>query len=606
MRGLLLAATLPSTTSPEAFWEAFKSDGLPLKGLRVHDLFVGGGTTVIEAARLGAIPSGTDVDPLAVEIVRHELRRPDARTVRRAGDRLLAFLEERVGDLFRGTSSKWTPVHYFSIHEVECPSCHTTSPLYRSLEIARFSGKSGAVVRGERVVAFCPDCFSLHHLSRSDRREIRCCGRRHQLQHGTFSKQRFKCPQCGRSSTHRELKTGVAPRRLLAIEESSPQQKRRIRSPRQHDLGLEALATVKLRSLKDIVRLPAKKLCRRRVDERPLSFGIKEPAEFFTKRQLIVFGLAFHWINRSSLPRDVRRALRLAVSNALTTNNRLCSYAVEYGRIAPLFSVRGYSLPSLAVELNPLHSTAGRGTLRRSVDRVVRSSDSQVRRYVWSFKRRRPVPVTLSFSQRPPDQAIVCASAEERATHLDGPLDLCLFDPPYFDYIAYSELSEFYRVWADRSRLGGSPLLPHRADPVGTFSNRLARCLLSIEPNLKERSPMVFTYHSASIDAWTAIGSALDKARLRITALWPLRNDSHMGHHSADGNCEWDLVVICRRKMECVPTSLRSTVKAWAEGAKPFRIRRADRQSMSHAIAMASTRFGRPRSNSSNGVSHER
>lgn len=553
-----------------------------------------GGTTVVEAARLGATPSGTDVDPLAIEIVRHELRRPQARLVREAGGRLLAYLQEQAGYLFEGKTKPWTPVHYFFIHEVICPDCRTKSPLYRTLEIARFSGKSGAVVRDEKLVAFCPDCFGLHHLLTAGRRELRCCGRRHRLRAGTFVNQRFRCPHCEELFSHRDLKTGVASRRLIAVEESSIDHRRRLRKPSARDLSLELLAVKRLNRIENRLHLPTRRFARNRVDERPLSFGVTKPRELFSARQLVVFGLAFQWITKASLPRDVRRALLLAVSNALTTNNRLCSYATEYGRLAPLFSVRSYSLPSLAVELNPLHPSAGRGTLSRSIDRVVRSTDRAVRRYVWHVKRSRPVATTMRFDSRTDATGIVCASAETRLKGLDGPIDLCLFDPPYFDYIAYSELSEFYRVWLNRPRLGGAPLLPGRSDPVRTFSGQLARCLRAVKPRLRRGAPMVFTYHSASADAWSAIGQAIDRAGLRITALWPLRNDSHMGHHSSDGNCEWDLVVVCRRASECKTARLQRTVEEWAAAAKPLRIGQADRRSMTLALAMTSPRFGRP------------
>ncbi len=601
MRGLLLAASLPPDTPADTFWRAFGSDEAFLTGRRVHDLFVGGGTTVVEAARLGATPSGTDVDPLAIEIVRHELRRPDARQVRRAGDKLLAHLGDQVGDLFKGKSRAWTPVHYFFVHEVACPGCHARGPLYRTLEIARFSGKSGAVVRNERLVAFCPECFALHHLFRKDRHELRCCGHRHPLSAGTFAKQRFKCPHCGKLASHRELKTGIAARRMIAIEESSIDHRRRIRKPSAQEHELESLAVKRLARIEHLLHLPTRQFARNRVDERPLSFGITTPRELFSARQLVVFGLAFRWVMTASLPRDVRRALLLAVSNALTTNNRLCSYATEYGRLAPLFSVRSYSLPSLAVELNPLHPSAGRGTLRRSIDRVVRSTAGAVRRYVWNVRRRRPTATTMRFGERPRAACIVCASAEARPKGLAGPIDLCLFDPPYFDYIAYSELSEFYRAWLNRPRLGGAPLLPDRDDPVRTFSRQLARCLRAVKPRLRKGAPMVFTYHSASADAWSAIGQAIDGAGLRITALWPLRNDSHMGHHSSDGNCEWDLVVVCRKSKECEPARLRSSVKEWADAARPLRIRPVDRRNLTQAIAMASSRFARARTQVANG-----
>jgi hypothetical protein len=74
IRGLLLASVLPANTKPAAYWERFASPATHLAGVRVHDMFAGGGAMLVEAARLGATPSGTDVDPLAVEIIRHELQ----------------------------------------------------------------------------------------------------------------------------------------------------------------------------------------------------------------------------------------------------------------------------------------------------------------------------------------------------------------------------------------------------------------------------------------------------------------------------------------------------------------------------------------------------
>ena len=123
---------------------------------------------------------------------------------------------------------------------------------------------------------------------------------------------------------------------------------------------------------------------RDRVDARPVSYGVHELRQLFTDRQVAVFGHAFRWIKENLDPDfRVNRALRLALSNALATNNRLCSYARDYGRLAPLFSLRGYALPAMPVELNAFHLSAGRGTLKRNLDRVQRSSGEFVRRHTW-------------------------------------------------------------------------------------------------------------------------------------------------------------------------------------------------------------------------------
>lgn len=594
MRGLLLAAVLPANTEIAEYWRLFASDEASMQGLRVHDLFVGGGTTLVEAARLGAIPSGTDVDPLAISIVRHELERPDPKAIATAGSELLTFLETKVGHLFASTARRWTPLHYFSLYEVRCPHCETVSPLYRNLILARGSGKDGAVVRNAAIIAFCPDCFSIHELKNPDRRELRCCNRR-KLNEGNFQARKFTCPSCNRYSTHRELQTGKAPLRLLAIEETAQDECRRIRSATQADRALSERGTKYIAKHNTALDLPKGRLQTKRRESKPLSFGIKKPTELFTDRQLAVFGHAFRWLRTTDHPPPIRRALTLAISNALATNNRLCGYATDYGRLAPLFSVRSYALPALPVELNPFHPSAGRGTLPRSIEKSIRSTTDKVRRYVWSPTLHRATPLNMQFINRTSATNVVCASASKQLANNSALIDLCIFDPPYFDYIAYSELSEFYRCWQDQHELGGSPLLPNPKNPSQSFGLAFAGCLHAALARLKPGRPLAFTYHSSSPEAWKAVGIALDKAKLLVTALWPIRNDSHMGHHTSTGNCEWDIIVVCRRLRECERQHPRHSVQNWKRAVAPLTISKADLRGMELAIAMATARHGAPK-----------
>ena len=118
MRGLLLAAVLPGDVSTRQFWDYFKASEPMLKGMRVHDPFAGGGTVLVEAARLGAAISGMDVDPLAVNIVRHELRPPSHADLRCAAASLIEFVTAKTAHLFAPTRRGWIPLHYFYIHIV--------------------------------------------------------------------------------------------------------------------------------------------------------------------------------------------------------------------------------------------------------------------------------------------------------------------------------------------------------------------------------------------------------------------------------------------------------------------------------------------------------
>ena len=595
MRGLLLAAALSDDTTRDDYWASFASAEPALSGLRAHDPFAGGGTILVEAARLGAVPSGTDVDPLAVQIVEHELDPPDAAELEQAAARLAKFVQAKTAHLYASTQEGWTPLHYFFVHEVTCPACSERNLLYRDLVIARDLGKNGGVVREGGVHVFCPQCFRVHELADPRRKTLRCCSRTRPLYKGPFSAQSFKCPACGTASMHAELKTAACPRRLIAVEETREGEHRRIRAPNDRDRDLLAEAEQYVSRDRRFLALPTGCFQKDRIDARPVSHGITEPVQLFTDRQLAVFGCGFRWLEEAEASLEVRRALTLGLSNALATNNKCCGYARDYGRIAPLFSVRGYALPVLSVELNPFHSTAGRGTLPRVFRRLVRSCEpSEVRRYVWSVKTQQPSSQTMQFIPFRVRNGVRCESAASRSDKDQCSVDLCVFDPPYFDYIAYSELSEFHRAWLDSQQLGGTPLLPDTADPVGSFATLFTDCLQALKRRLRPGRLLAFTYHSATSDAWDAIGQALDASHLLVTALWPLRNDVHMGHHTADGNCEWDMVVVCRRASECRQTRNRASVERWRKAIGRLPLSDADLGGMKYAVAMARSRFGEP------------
>src|SRR5258708_12700367 len=72
VRALLVAS---QTTSEECFWQAYEQ-GIDLSGLTVCDPFVGGGTSVIEAQRLGAPTPGLHLPPITSPITPFQTRPP--------------------------------------------------------------------------------------------------------------------------------------------------------------------------------------------------------------------------------------------------------------------------------------------------------------------------------------------------------------------------------------------------------------------------------------------------------------------------------------------------------------------------------------------------
>lgn len=589
IRALLLAATLPPETGAEEFWRLFGDGGAPLAGWHVGDAFMGGATTLVEAARLGADVTGIDVDPVAARVARAELFGFDATSFERHAECLLSHLRKRFADLYPSASDgKAGSLHYFWLRRAECSDCGEQSLLYRSLVLVRERGFPGAVVRERGLVAFCPDCLRLHKL-KLGRKTVRCCGRQRRLDERTYGRARFVCPCCGTKATNEQMRVGRLERVLIAVEEARPGERRCLREPSEADHA--SVASAARRAARRKKQIPGQSLAG--IDSgRPASYGFESVGELFSSRQQLVLAEAFAWVRRREAPADVKEALLLALSNALGSNNLLCGYATDYGRLSSLFSgVRAYSMPVLSVELNPLHERAGRGTLAMTMQRMLRSQTVEVSRRTYEPTERKLVG--HRFLARPLDNPrhVACRSADRPFPDKLGSLDLVVTDPPYYDFIPYSDLSLLYRAWLSpgerAEQLSGAPIYPVGEDPGDEFGRRLGRVFTNVRKALKPGGLLTFTFHSAHEAAWISLGRALRDASFRVSAVFPVWADGRAGGHGHAGNCEWDLVFVCRHRRPGAGKELASSVEDWIEQLAAEQIESADRRSMELGLAMA-------------------
>jgi len=584
IRALLLASVLGPETSEQEFWQAFADDRRSLEGLLVADPFMGGATTLVEASRLGADVAGIDVDPLAVRVTRVELQRLDSAAFTTESEALLIYLRERHGGLYPG-SDKANPLHYFWLREADCGACGERSLIYRNLWLVRDCEKPGAVVREEGGVAFCPECIALHRLD-ANRKQIECCGHRHKIDRGTYRRARFECPNCRTCTRNDELKVGQLPSHLIAVEETLPGERRRLRKPTAADLSVVTGSCQGSPDPRALIEVSLKG-----VDSgRPAAYGFETVADLFNARQRLVFSDAFAWIRARDTAAPTKDALLLAVSNALGSNNLLCGYATDYGRLSALFSsVRAYSLPVLSVELNPLHESAGRGTLAATLRRVRHSGGARVKRH--AIDSASGEVVAHSFPAHGASRRVVrCSSADRKLPTDLGAYDVVLTDPPYFDFIPYSDLSLLFRAWlgmeSEAEQLGGTPIYPVGEDPATEFAERLARAFTNVRQALKPAAPMIFTFHSPHQAAWTALERALRDGGFRVHAVFPVWADGRSGSHGHAGNCEWDLVFVCRPK-STRGAPIRETLNGWREQLSGEELQDSDLRNLALGLAFA-------------------
>jgi len=161
-------------------------------------------------------------------------------------------------------------------------------------------------------------------------------------------------------------------------------------------------------------------------------------------------------------------------------------------------------------------------------------------------------------------------------THGDGAVlslkeaicDLVVTDPPYFDAIAYGDLSDYFYVWLKRG-LGDvipevlvTPLTPksdeatalkhrhqgnaERAD--AHFKSKLAAVLAEAHRVLKLDGVISVMFAHQSTKAWTALVSAIFEAGLTVDATWPIHTELITALKASMSALSSSVTVICRAR----------------------------------------------------------
>lgn len=563
-RAILVSAKLDDC---EQFWDAFYR-GVDYDGTTVLDPFVGGGTSVVEAAQLGATTIGVDIDPVACAITQFELRAaivPDLLPT-------LSHLKKTVGAKqsryyrTKGPNGEVRQIlHGFWVQVVNCHKCGRASEAHPTFQLA-YDAERGC------QWVFCSAC----HLPRKltiDAKSFTCkgCRTRTEMSAGPVVHGRFTCPSCaaeenlidvaartGRTPTWRlfaleTIPSGPTDRRVpmtgRVFQAATALDRRRITDAQTALSKLEA--SYNGRSWIPNRQIPKKN----RVDDRLVQYGYRQYREMFNPRQLLHLAALAEAIDDLSGP--IREAMALAFSDHLTTNCMLTHYAFGWRRLSPLFSIRAYRHICRPVEVNPWLDGTGRGTFPNSVKQVaraVRFSQSPFVAHVdGGF-----VPSSNRSAGAIGRSKVLAENSRELEGVDDACVDLILTDPPYCDNIAYSELSDFFLPWLQllgfaktrKNSMARSANLAARSRgvvDVTEFREGLSECFIQMRRVLKPHGRLVFSYQHRTPDAWDALATALLTAGMLPLQVFPMLGNSPAGLHQHEGTVLWDAVLVCRK-----------------------------------------------------------
>jgi putative DNA methylase len=515
---------------------------------KVLDPFAGGGSIPLEALRLGCETYALDYNPVAVLILKAVLEFPQ-----RYGQKLLEGVitwgiwvmekaRQELDCFYPADPDGSIPVGYIWARTLPCqnPACGAEIPLMRQTWLAK---------KDKRKIALklIPD----HKARRVEVEIVGADGRSIDFdpEEGTVSRAYVRCPLCGGTiddkTTRRLFREGKAGQRMMAVVLHHPNRTgKTYRLPTERDLEAYRAAETALEHKRAQLReewgiepvpdepLPPLETLGFRVQR----YGLTRWGDLFNPRQrlaLITFADKVRQAHAQMLSQGAEPEFAKAVATYLAiTFNRLADknanvvvYNVVGEKIEHVFGRQALPMVWDYVEVNPF-TDVGWPNMQEWVELVLA--------HLTSIPPANPQPVSPT----------VVHGTATALPWSENFFDAVLTDPPYYDNVPYSDLSDFFYVWLKRvvgdlyPDLFATPLTPKSKEMVADaskaggmenamrrFEEMLTQAFREIHRVLKPDGIAVIVFAHKTTEAWETVINALLEAGLYMTASWPIHTE---------------------------------------------------------------------------------
>jgi adenine-specific DNA methylase len=570
--------------------------GVPPK---VLDPFSGGGSIPLEALRLGCETHAIDYNPVAVFLLKCTLEYPqmfsgipkvaDKKSiplsdsvfqnrlitdVQKWGEWVLQETKKEIGRFYPRDNDGSIPTCYIWARTIPCqnPSCGAAIPLMRQYWLARKIHKEVSLfpyVVGKTV-------------------EFKIVGNGYEKMprdfdpdKGTVSKAVVRCPVCGSAIDSKNLsglfKGGKSGHRLVAVVISKEGQiGKNYRIATDQDIAVfEDAAKFLNEKSKQLVTewginpipdepLPPTGTLGFRVQR----YNINSWGDLHNSRQKLALVTLVEKVREAhanmmnagtekEYARAVTSYLAIEIDKIASSSNSVSRWQPNGEKIADAFSRQAFPMVWDYPEANILYGAS------RSFSELFKD-----------------IINVISFAAASSTPAFVDQSSATALPYSNDFFDAVFTDPPYYDNVPYSHLSDFFYVWLKRTvgelypELFSTPLTPKSKEIVAYsngkggweggkrfFEDMLRQSFVEINRVLKPNGIAIIIYAHKSTSGWETLVNSLLDSGLVITAAWPIHTEMKARLRAIESAALSSSIYIVARKLKKVEIGVYKDVK---------------------------------------------
>ncbi len=568
----------------------------------VVDPFAGGGSIPLEALRLGCEAFASDLNPVAClilkvmleDIPRHGPELADE--LREAGAEIKRRAEQELADLYPADPDGATPIAYLWARTVRCeaPDCGAEIPLMRSFWLCKKAKRKRALRHGVERVDGAPPEVVFEVFEPKTEREVHT---------GTVTRAKATCLCCGavlppdRVRLQLAADTGgadvkfdadgnrIGGARMTAVVTLHRKEKgRHYRLPTDADYAAVREAQARVSSLLDEWERGGKQgLCPIPDEPTPAGggsgasrafsvqrYGMLKWGDLFTARQKVALVELARCVKAIDCDR-AQTAAAASLSRCADHWSACSMWIQDLEAVAHTFGRQALPIVWDFVEANGFGN--GGANWNGQVDWVARVIQALPR---------------MLIGQHQTADATVHPLPDESA-------GVWFTDPPYYDAIPYSDLSDYFLVWLKRA-LQNRSMLSDPSDPENSLSPKVAEAVQDESKEVsgcpKDREWFEETMANAfaegrrilsqngvgsvvfahkSTEGWEALLAGIQRGGWTITGSWPISTErpARMRAH-ASAALATSIHLICRPRPDDAP------IGEWADVLRELPLRVAD------------------------------